>query len=132
MLRPFGAPQQDEPSSSDSDVSSTDDDFFQIENFYEITFAKNASIAKLIKPNDPNIRKLAGELVNSFRQLVNAYIKNNNWTKFFELVDSVDSDLFKKFNSAKQLSLGQDEIYRILGDVFFKLDYNLNALEFYR
>jgi predicted RNA methylase len=109
-----------------------EEDFFQIENYYEITFSKNAANAKLIKLNDPNIGKLASELVTSFRQLINAYVKNNNWTKFFDLVDSVDTDLFKNCHATKLLRLGQDEMYRILGDVFFKLDYNLNALEFYR
>jgi predicted RNA methylase len=110
----------------------TDEEFYQIENFYEIAFSKNVANANMIKPNDPNINKLAGELVNSFRQLTNAYIKNNNWTKFFELVDHAESGLLNKYSVQKATKLRLDEIYRILGDIFFKLDYNLNALEFYR
>jgi hypothetical protein len=131
MNRPHIEPEAD-TSSTDESGSTADEDFFQIENFYEIAFAKNVSNANLIKANDANIDKLAGELVNSFRQLTNAYIKNNSWTKFFDLVDRIESDLFKKCSVQKLAKLRQDEVYRILGDIFFKLDYNLNALEFYR
>ena len=115
-----------------NETSVSEDDFFQIENFYEIVFNKKLMNAKLIKVNDATMDKLAGELVASFRHLTNAYVANNSWPKLFNLIDQIELELFKKSTPTMRSLLKQDEIYRFLGDLFFRLDYNLNALDFYR
>lgn len=115
-------------------MSSSDEepDFYQLEDYYELMFLKHLAYAKQITPTqESTVKKLAKQLVNSFRQLINSYVKNNSWTKFFNLIDRLDAELFSKCGSLKAEKLKLDELARILGDTFFKLDYNIQALEFY-
>lgn len=114
-----------ENSSDDESTSNQSDDYEEELLLNEVYFDK--CLECLLNNNNElttNNKNLLNELTTTFRRLLDLYLKSNNWTKVFELIDRVkyeDADLLNK-----------DEIYRACGDFFYKLDMPMQSLNFYR
>lgn len=76
--------------------------------------------------------KLSSDLIDSFRTLLELYIKNNEWPKFFELIDSVEQTLYKQTDKSNISELRLDELLRLVADVFYSVNYKPTAFEYYK
>ena len=78
-----------------------------------------------------NLKLISCNLLDLFEQLVIVYVETNDWTNLFELIDKIEL-FFKKNSSEKSQILRQSEYYHYLGNVFFKIEKEIYALNFYR
>lgn len=96
----------------------------------ERTFIKILKDARLIDNKSNQLDKIAENLNNSFKNLIDTYFSSNDWDKFFELIDIIQ-EFRQSIEIEKIEKLKFDQIYQYIGDVFYQVDYVLSALEFY-
>ncbi|CAF0874126.1 unnamed protein product [Brachionus calyciflorus] len=87
--------------------------------------------ASKIVLESPDLEKIGQKLSSSFKILINTYFKKNDWTKFFDLIDTIQK-FHQSLDPEKVQLLKLDEIYKFIGDIFYQVDYTINSLEFYK
>jgi len=69
------------------------------------------------------------EIRTCFQNLLDHYILNSEFDKLFQLFDKIEFLIRKNPDLVEKISY--DEISRIIGDFFYKINHNLKALEYY-
>jgi len=76
------------------------------------------------------ITVISHNLLELFENLIVIYVSTNNWTEFLAFLDKIEV-FFRKASSEQCQILRQHEYYRLLGNVFYKINKELFALDFY-
>ena len=93
-------------------------------------FNKHLENALKFQDDSTKLQLIATDLFNSFEILICLYAEKSKWTEIFDLVDKIES-FFKLVHADKSRLLKQDEYYRLIGDLFYKIDKEMYALDFY-
>ena len=84
----------------------------------------------LTEDSEKKLKSISRDLLDLFEKLVIFYVEKNAWTELFELIDNIEL-FFKKNSIEKSRLLRQSEYYHYLGNVFYKINKDLYALNFY-
>lgn len=75
---------------------------------------------------------LTNNLKDSFRALTDLYIKKNEWSRFFSLVDLIEQTIQSKCSETNPAHHNLDEMLRLVADVFYSVNYRPMAFEYYK
>lgn len=96
----------------------------------ESRFNKLINDIKNTKNDDEN---LTNNLKDSFRALTDLYIKKNEWSRFFSLVDLIEQAVQSKCSEPSPARCHNlDELLRLVADVFYSVNYRPMAFEYYK
>lgn len=81
---------------------------------------------------DDHAKQLSNSLKDSFRALTEIYIHNNEWARFFALVDLVEQTVSRAVHEPNVIRFRFDDLLRLIGDIFYSVNYRVMAFEYYK
>lgn len=101
----------------------------------EMTTKPFLSSENEITKNSSKQENLSNNLKDAFRILTELYIRKNEWSKFFSLVDLIEQILSKSAETETPNVTSVyhlDDLLRLIADVFYSVSYRPLAFEYYR